>query len=307
MSENFVNRRKARRLAEQNRDNEIHLKIEVITKDLELANAQFLEAVKLFSETKESMLEEVIESLEGNIKEIKDDLKIVSEDFDTLKKVNEDFEARKAKLNLKRTSHQERFLSSMEDLLTNLEDIEEEVDDLNDEIIDLYEEIEEAKGEYIYRKGKRVNKFQSIEDVSEIINKAFSKLKETFTFDFNNEKNSKTKTLVSLLPFLDDEELDEIADMIINDHEDLRGLKLATIFPFLSEEKCDAIFLAKMTSLNQNEISSIVPFVSQKTLSSLVDQYIAGNLTKVNMNVIYPFLDKEDIKRIFFHELNKEN
>ena len=62
-----------------------------------------------------------------------------------------------------------------------------------------------------------------------------------------------------------------------------------------------------MTSLNQGELSSIVPFVSQKVLSSLVDEYIKGNVSKVNMNAIYPFLSQEDIKRIFFYELKQGN
>lgn len=307
MSENFVNRRKAKRLAEQNKDNELHLKIEVITKDLELANSQFLDAVELYQSTKERMLPEVAESLEVDIKELKEDLRLVSEDFEYLKQANEEIEEKKIKLNLKRNSHQERLLEMVEDLLGHLEDLEEEVDDLNDEIVALYEEINESKGSGSRSSKKESYKFESIEDISKIINKAFGKLKETINFDFiNNDKNSKTKTLVSLLPYLDDEELEEIADMIINNHEELKGLKLATIFPFLSQKKCDEIFLAKMTTLSQNEVSSIVPFVSPKTLSNLVDEYIAGRLTKVNMNIVYPFLDKEDIKRIFFYELNKE-
>lgn len=300
MNENFVNRRKAKRLSEQNKDNEITLKIEIITKDLDLAKAQFGDAVELFEKTKATMIDEVVEVIEEVIEDIHEDIKLVSEDFEELKRIYSEIEEKKLKFKLDRTSHQEKFLTMMENLLFNFDDLEEEVDDLNDEIINLYQKISNSKDEHLRRDDKKAPRFESIEDVSEVINKAFGKLKDTFSFDFSNEKNSRTQTLVSLLPFLDDEELDEIAKMIIDNHEDLKGLKLSTIFPFLKEEQCDAIFNAKMSSLSQSEISSIIPFVSKKVLSKLVDEYLAGRLPKVNMNALYPFLDKEDIKRIFF-------
>lgn len=306
MSENFVNRRKARRFSSDNMtNNEVESKIEIITEELQLASNQFVEAIKVFQENKEAILEEDIKDLEKMIQEIEDDIKLVSEDFEYLKNINHEITKKKAKLNIDNPKHQEKLMENIEELLDNLNDLEDEVQDLNDEIIDLFDDIEELTGEYIYKDGKKVHKFESIEDISDIINKAFSKVKETFSFDFNVDKSSKNHTLVALLPFLDDEELSEIADMIINDHEDLKGLKLATIFPFLSTEKCDEIFLAKMTSIDSKELSSLVPFVSQQTLTKLVDEYLEGNFEKINMNALYPFLDKADIKRIFFHELKK--
>lgn len=305
MSE-FVNRRRARRLSDEQDNTEANEKIEIITNDFNIAKGQFESAVKLFNETKERIEDEIVLSLEERIKEITEDIQIVEEDFNYLKSKSEDIEERKSKLDLKRPRNQERILKMVEDLLVNLDDIEEEVEDLTDVIMDLYEDIESSAGEY-YKGKKRSYRFESIEDISKVINKAFDKLKDTLSFDFTNERNSKTKTLVALLPYLEEEELNEIADMIINNHEDMKGLKLATIFPFLSTEKCDEIFLAKMTSLNQGELSSIVPFVSQKVLSSLVDEYIKGNVSKVNMNAIYPFLSQEDIKRIFFYELKQGN
>lgn len=305
MSE-FVNRRRARRLSDEQDNTEANEKIEIITNDFNIAKGQFESAVKLFNENKERIEDEIVLSLEERIKEITEDIQIVEEDFNYLKKKSDDIEKRKSKLDLKRPRNQERILKMVEDLLVNLDDIEEEVEDLTDVIMDLYEDIENSVGEY-YKGKKRSYRFESIEDISKVINKAFDKLKDTLSFDFTNDRSSKTKTLVALLPYLEEEELNEIADMIINDHEDMKGLKLATIFPFLSTEKCDEIFLAKMTSLNQGELSSIVPFVSQKVLSSLVDEYIKGNVSKVNMNAIYPFLSQEDIKRIFFYELKQGN
>jgi len=305
MSE-FVNRRRARRLSDEQDNTEANEKIEIITNDFNIAKGQFESAVKLFNENKDTIEDEIVLSLEERIKEITEDIQIVEEDFNYLKNKSDDIEKRKSKLDLKRPRNQERILKMVEDLLVNLDDIEEEVEDLTDVIMDLYEDIENSAGEY-YKGKKRSYRFESIEDISKVINKAFDKLKDTLSFDFTNDRSSKTKTLVALLPYLEEEELNEIADMIINDHEDMKGLKLATIFPFLSTEKCDEIFLAKMTSLNQGELSSIVPFVSQKVLSSLVDEYIKGNVSKVNMNAIYPFLSQEDIKRIFFYELKQGN
>lgn len=86
MNENFVNRRKAKRLSEQNKDNEITLKIEIITKDLDLAKAQFGDAVELFEKTKATMIDEVVEVIEEVIEDIHEDIKLVSEDFEELKR-----------------------------------------------------------------------------------------------------------------------------------------------------------------------------------------------------------------------------
>ena len=305
MSE-FVNRRRARRLSDEQDNTEANEKIEIITNDFNLAKSQFQDAIKLFDESKEKLEAETIELLEESIEDIKEDIKMVEEDFNYLIEQNEDIKKTKSKINLRRTRNQERVAEQVETLLGHLEDIEEEVEDLTDEIMELFEEIEKRL-DVVRKKVKRSYRFESIEDISKVINKAFDKLKDTLSFDFTNDRSSKTKTLVALLPYLEEEELNEIADMIINDHEDMKGLKLATIFPFLSTEKCDEIFLAKMTSLNQGELSSIVPFVSQKVLSSLVDEYIKGNVSKVNMNAIYPFLSQEDIKRIFFYELKQGN
>ncbi len=304
MSE-FVNRRKAKRLSEKDNNNEADLKIEIITNDFNVAKSQFQDAIKLFGESKEKLEAETIELLEESIEDIKEDIKMVEEDFNYLIEQNEDIKKTKSKTNLRRTRNQERVAEQVETLLGHLEDIEEEVEDLTDEIMELFEEISEATGSSS-KESKKSYRFESIEDISKAINKAFGKLKDTVMQDLNIERNSKTKTLVSLLPYLDEEELNEIADMIIDNHPDMKGLKLATIFPFLSTAKCDEIFLAKMTSLSQSELSSVVPFVSQKVLSNLVDEYIKGNVSKINMNAIYPFLSQDDIKRIFFYELKKE-
>ena len=48
-------------------------------------------------------------------------------------------------------------------------------------------------------------------------------------------------------------------------------------------------------------IASLAPFVSSETLDKLVDEYIAGKVQVDNIDVLYPFLSKESIKKVFNH------
>lgn len=149
---------------------------------------------------------------------------------------------------------------------------------------------------------------------------------KTFSFDFSNladlgnkisrkltgnlhNQNPKTQKLISVLPFLDDEDIAEIVDEIINKSEKYKDLPLAAIMPFLSDEAADRLFMEfvdKGYVSDDFNISSIAPFVSDECLDKFVDEYINGKYQNVDIDALYPFMDSKTVKKLFKYILNKK-
>ena len=59
-------------------------------------------------------------------------------------------------------------------------------------------------------------------------------------------------------------------------------------------------------SKEDDEIAlEIIHFVSEPSLSLLVDAYIEGKYPDLDVDKLYPFLNKEDVKKLFYYELRK--
>ena len=176
------------------------------------------------------------------------------------------------------------------------EDEEERYDHFGDE------EDEEGKEETQKIKNKTI----SI-DLSNIANLG-NKISRKITEKLNNQ-NTKTQKIISLLPFLDDDDISEIVNEIINDSEEYKDLPLESIMPFLPDEDADRLFMEFVGKDNLGEefhISSIVPFVSEKCLDKFVEEYINGKYQKVDIDSLYPFMDSKTVKKLFKHILYKK-
>lgn len=302
MSRKFVNRRRERRMQDASaRYEKLEAIIVEINLGIEDATREFDDVVLLLDDLRTNFTLEDVADFQEDFEEIKEELAIVSEDFEHLQDVFEQISKLKEKANEDNRSHQSKLLRRIENIFEDAEDLLDEVEDLRDDIFELHDEIagEEKASEKI--------EFKSIEDVSGMINQAFERIKDAFNSDtFMFGKGSKSSKLVSILPFLEKEELKEVVEMILNDDEAVKDLPLATVFPFLEPEDIDKIFVHNMKRLSSKDLASIIPFVSQEALSKLVDEYIAGNIEQVNIDVLYPFLNQSDIKKIFFHELRKK-
>ncbi len=128
--------------------------------------------------------------------------------------------------------------------------------------------------------------------------------------NINDEKSQKKDKLLQILPFLDDDDIHEIAEDILNDPDNYYGLNLCAIMPFLSENDSDALFLKIALDTDkkyEHSLTSLAPFVSEKCLSKLVDKYIAGEIQDVNMDELYPFLSSKDIKCLFKYIVSKKD
>jgi hypothetical protein len=116
--------------------------------------------------------------------------------------------------------------------------------------------------------------------------------------------NSITNKLVKILPFMDEKDIHEIVEKILNDDPEFKGVDVSAIMPFLSQEDCDKVFMKKLKE--DDEIAlEIIHFVSESSLSLLVDAYIEGKYPDLDVDKLYPFLNKEDVKKLFYYELRK--
>ncbi len=190
-----------------------------------------------------------------------------------------------------------------------------------------YEEItyEEAK-ELRKRKEEIISTSEDdLDDLDEEIEEELEKIEELLDEDDNDddddldddddaEKHNNYKNIFNFnnhsiygaLPFLSKADIHELIKSIIKKDEAVKNLKIEVVLPFASREDCDALFI-KALDLNLDiKISHIVPFVSKSCLSKFVDKYIEGKYSDVNVNLLYPFLDSNDIKRLFYYVMRKK-
>lgn len=170
---------------------------------------------------------------------------------------------------------------------------------------------------------KNVNKKDENEDLKEDLDDDDEKRSDSFGFDFNfNEfgekffgfssktsENSKVSKLIGVLPFLDKEDIRKIVDRIIENSEEYRDLNLISVMPFLPKEDADRLFvefILEGENDNQKHLYSIAPFISTEALSKFVDRYLEGNYQDVNVDGLYPFMNKKDVKRVFEYIVNKK-
>ena len=131
--------------------------------------------------------------------------------------------------------------------------------------------------------------------------------KQALYESLNDQSEESTKTthpnyrkIIHMLPFLDSEALHDLYQKIIDNDEQVKGISVHALLPFLEDEDVDQLFLkaAKDKSLGIDPVS-VAPFVSDKALSDVVEAYVNGEATLVDVDRLYPFLDKEDFKKLF--------
>ena len=103
--------------------------------------------------------------------------------------------------------------------------------------------------------------------------------------------------LENMMPFLESEDIKELAIKIIN--EEVKGIKLLKVFPFLSEKDLDEIINLLIEKGAGKELTYALPFVSKETLSRIYEGVKAGEITNIKEYSFYPFLGKEKIKEMF--------
>lgn len=109
--------------------------------------------------------------------------------------------------------------------------------------------------------------------------------------------------IIKMLPFLGEEELNELAEEILkSENGEVEGLKLHHVAPFLSKSKTDELFLKTVSEGKMNH--KLLPFVSDECLDTLTDKIIREEVS-LNVDLLYPFLPKESIRKLFKHYQDK--
>lgn len=191
-----------------------------------------------------------------------------------------------------------------------LDKIEDELDEIEDEINKFNDEGVDFNDVKIKNNSKNVE-FDSLNGQNNVSFERDFKDKFSSVFDniFNGKKNNKMKNIIFTLPFMSKNDLHELVEKILNDDEKYKELNIVVILPFLDKEYCDQLFMRFVLEGKacKHSIVTIVPFVSKTCLSKFVDEYINGKYQDVEMNMLYQFLDSEDVKKVFNYILSKTN
>ena len=106
-----------------------------------------------------------------------------------------------------------------------------------------------------------------------------------------------------LLPFMDKQELNEIASQVING--ELKGVKLETLFPFLGRDNLDALVDQMIETKNTKSLERAIPFLSREKVAHIYELAENGDIENFNTESCIPFLGSEKIKEIFQNLIRK--
>lgn len=112
--------------------------------------------------------------------------------------------------------------------------------------------------------------------------------------------------LKAALPFMEDDDVALIAKKCLESSgEDFMGVSFKELMPFLDDDVIGEIFLKRVKE--GGNYQELLPFVDDDVLSKMVDDYVKGDCkAEIDMDKIYPFLDEDDIKKLFKYMMSKE-
>jgi len=111
------------------------------------------------------------------------------------------------------------------------------------------------------------------------------------------------RKLVRLLPFMDGEELKELALKIVNG--EVKGVKLVILYPFLNSEDLNEIVELCIEKGLSKEVTTAIPFLSSKMIDKIYDGIREGKITDIKEQVLFPFIGKAK-RKVMFDDLVKE-
>jgi len=100
-----------------------------------------------------------------------------------------------------------------------------------------------------------------------------------------------------LLPFMDREELKQIAEEIIKG--ELKNVKLVTLFPFLGRENLHEIVDLLIEKKDVETLHKAIPFISRDKVLEIYKAAEKGDLPQFDTSKCIPFLGSDKIKEIF--------
>jgi hypothetical protein len=98
-----------------------------------------------------------------------------------------------------------------------------------------------------------------------------------------------------MLPFLEEEQLEELAQKIEENNGEYKELRLETLLPFLDDDYVNQLFLSRIQQ--GKPAHTLAPFVSDKVMDKMVDDCIEGRLS-TDLSKLLPFLDEDTIGKL---------
>ncbi|KFZ26612.1 MAG: hypothetical protein KQ78_01202 [Candidatus Izimaplasma bacterium HR2] len=108
---------------------------------------------------------------------------------------------------------------------------------------------------------------------------------------------------IHMLPFLDEEDLDELVENIKSG--EVKDIKMVVLYPFLSRKSLESLVDYFIKENYSKELSRALPFISREKVNEIYDSIENGTVTGINELSILPFLGKKKIKEMF-HKSIKE-
>ena len=105
------------------------------------------------------------------------------------------------------------------------------------------------------------------------------------------------------LPFMNDEDLEELATKILSG--DIKEVPLYKLYPFLSKSRLDQIVKEIIEKNDQDSLKHALPFVSKESLTFIREKIKEGALDGFDETHLLPFLDPEEVKRLFYDKLEE--
>lgn len=103
--------------------------------------------------------------------------------------------------------------------------------------------------------------------------------------------------LMHILPFMDSEEIKELADQIIAG--EVTNVSLTKLYPFLKSEVIEEIIEQFTEQQSYKQIYTALPFISKKAVNRLYERVQNGELKGFKEQALIPFLGKSALKDIF--------
>ncbi|MBR2545615.1 MAG: hypothetical protein IKE93_05555 [Erysipelotrichaceae bacterium] len=103
----------------------------------------------------------------------------------------------------------------------------------------------------------------------------------------------------AILPFVSEEVVGELARAAIENNEDV---DVVAILPFMDEDDVDELFL-ELARKGKTD-PAMYPFVSEDGWHEVLEGYL-DNEFEFDFDEAYPFMDEDDIRDLFKHEIKK--
>jgi len=108
---------------------------------------------------------------------------------------------------------------------------------------------------------------------------------------------------ITMLPFMEQEDLKELAYQVIN--KEVKGVKLFVLFPFLDKETLDEIVNKLIESGNSRDLQRAIPFISKSKIDEIQEAIQNGKLPDFKEEFLLPFLGHAKIKEMFKEMIKK--